>query len=116
MQVVIAKPEATMGSAKVKLQHLGDRLLLLAKLESGDFAEVKLQLKGPAEGEVRVQVSKAKPVGGAFIKLPQGRYDVALYVNGEQALTGQVSAYPYDPSSPLLPAVLLAVLGLLAVG
>lgn len=100
------------GNAEVSINHLGDRLLVTARLTEGDSASVTVRVKGKVEGQKTIELTKEKPTGGLFIKLPQGKYTLEILLNGVQVFSGELEASPYHPSSPLIPATVLAILGM----
>ncbi len=113
MQVLTMKSTNTAnGNAEVNIEHLGDRLLITAELTEGNGATVTVKLIGPAVGQKTVELSKKKPKGGLFIKLPRGTYTLEIDLNGTQVYSETFTASPVGPGSPLIPAVILAVLGI----
>ena len=116
MQAIeLKKPQqeqGNVGRAEVGVNHLGDRLLITARLVEGDRATVTAKLTGRAEGKGTINLTREKPYGGLFVKMPEGSYTLEVSMNGEQVFTEQFTASPSNPSSPLLPAVFLTVLAL----
>ena len=112
MQVLTLQKAQEEGNAEVSVKHLGDRLLITAKLREGNRASVTVKLNGPAVGQKTLVLTRERPYGGFFIKLPQGKYTLEVQLNGVSVYSEEFTASPVGPGSPLIPAVVLAVLGL----